>query len=123
MVWSGTAANQFGSFLFLGVGKKNMCRSLSDYNLVHKYGAPIGSNFWINDSGFMTIHDWIIATEQLCIALRSLPVVCDHTDWWFALTFDGFKAHEEIDSSHVNQSYDQQVAKCDKLETRNLLDM
>ena len=68
--------------------------------------------------------------------------MCDHPEWWFLLTCDGFGSHvnvpealeifcanrillvkEEGDSSQVNQSYDQSVAKQDKIEGRQFLDM
>ena len=90
----------------------------------------------------MTDKDWVIAAKQLSKGIRAMPVVRDYPQWWFMLTCDGFGSHvnvpealqvftdhkimlakEEGDSSHVSQSYDQSVAKCDKLETRCLLDM
>eukprot|EP00957_Ditylum_brightwellii_P061961 4702225-Ditylum_brightwellii.AAC.1 len=135
MVRSGTAANATGPYLFLGHGKQMQNKSLSECKLVERHGAPHGSKFWLNKSGYMTDKDWLIATEQLCKGLRSLPVVRDHPVWWFMLTCDGLSLHvntpdalhlfeehkimsvkEEGNSSHFAQSYDQQPAKCDKLE-------
>ena len=73
--------------------------------------------------------------------IRALPVVRDHPNWWFVLSLDGYGSHlnvyktlklfadhkiwlvkEEGDTSHVNQAYDQAVAKADKTEIRRLLD-
>ena len=66
----------------------------------------------------------------------------NHPDWWCVLTLDGFTSHitvasalevfreqnifvvkEEADTSHVNQAYDQSVAKVDKLNVRWMLDL
>ena len=65
-----------------------------------------------------------------------------HTEWWFFLKFDAFGSNvnvqealeeffryktllfkEEGDTSHVNQRYDQQLTKRDKLETGSLINM
>ena len=69
-----------------------------------------------------------------------MPVVRDMPDWWVCKIIDGFGPHvsseeamqvyyahkilllkEEGDSSHVNQSYDQKVAKDDKSNMRSSL--
>eukprot|EP00957_Ditylum_brightwellii_P105872 8073936-Ditylum_brightwellii.AAC.1 len=90
----------------------------------------------------MTDKDWVIAAKQLSKGICAMSVVRDYPQWWFVLTCDGFGSHinipealqvftdhknmlvkEEGYSLHVSQSYDQSIAKCDKLETRCLLDM
>eukprot|EP00957_Ditylum_brightwellii_P165913 12632577-Ditylum_brightwellii.AAC.1 len=73
MVRSGIAANATGPYLFLGHGKQMKNKSLSERKLVERHGAPHGSNFWLNKSGYMADKDWLIATEQLYKGLISLP--------------------------------------------------
>ena len=69
-----------------------------------------------------------------------MPVIQDHPDWWVVITLDGFGSHlnvhsaqvtyaeykifvvkEEGDTSHINQAYDQSVAKCNKKELRKAM--
>ena len=76
----------------------------------------------------------------LSLLLSHLQVVRDHPDWPVVLTMDGFGAHvrvgealeefklnnvwavkEEADTSHVNQSYDNQVALNDKRDQKRIL--
>jgi len=92
-------------------------------------------------NAYMTDEAWEEATEILAKGLRNLPVVCDYPDWWFILTLDGYGSHlnvyktlkifsdykimlvkEEGDTSHVNQAYDQSVAKADKRHVREWLE-
>ena len=84
----------------------------------------------------------IYANSAFNVNFLFLQVVRDHPEWWFLLSMDGFASHlnvrealeifdqfkilllkEEGDSSHVNQSYDQLVAKQDKLLTKTYLGM
>ena len=69
-----------------------------------------------------------------------MEVTRDHPDWLMALTLDGFSSHlqemgdstfneytiallvEDGDTSQTNQAFDQQKAKEDKRNMRNLLD-
>ena len=70
-----------------------------------------------------------------------MDVICDHPDWWVLLSLNGFGLHvkvldthrifaesnisvfkEEIDKLHVNQSYNHQVSKGDKLYMHSSLD-
>jgi hypothetical protein len=70
-----------------------------------------------------------------------MQVIRDHPEWWTCITMDGFSSHvnvaealqqfrdgkhhavkEEAGTSHINQSYDQDVAKKDKASTRELLE-
>jgi len=73
--------------------------------------------------------------------IRSMDVVKDHPDWWMTVTCDGFGSHvidkavelfakhkiqiakEEGDTSPVNQSCDQDVAKKDKNCMRSNLEL
>ena len=76
-------------------------------------------------------------SPHMADGLRKLPVICDMPHWWMVKIIDGFGAHtssvqamdiydkrkilllnEDGDASHVNQSYDQQVAKDDKRNMR-----
>jgi hypothetical protein len=78
----------------------------------------------------------------LALGIRQMSVIRDHPNWWVCMTLDGFgsrvsvqsalkKIHdhkilivkEEVDTSLLNQSYDQHVATCDKINVRTFLDI
>jgi len=84
---------------------------------------------------------WVECVKKLSPGIRQMPVIRDHPDWWTAICMDGFSSHvnvaqalqqfrddkhnavkEEAGSSHVNQSYDKDVAKKDKASTKELLE-
>ena len=93
----------------------------------------------MGESAFMTDETWLKIVPHLSRAIREMPVICDHCDWWVVLTLDGFGSHvnvpEEVEiftsnkilvvkeegySSHVNQPYDANVALEDKQKYRQL---
>jgi hypothetical protein len=134
----GNAAGNNGPLIFLATGKKLENRALR--NLDRK-GHPAGSKVVMTPSAYMTDEAWKELVPTLCKGIRAMPVICDHPDWWLMLSLDGFSSHinvheslkvfaenkmlivkEEGDTSQVNQAYDQNVAKADKLMIRSLLD-
>ena len=77
---------------------------------------------------------------KMASGIREMPVIRDCPHWWVVKIIDGFGPHtssleameiyadarilllkEEGDTSHVNQAYDQQVAKDDKCTMRQCL--
>jgi hypothetical protein len=139
IVRSGCASGESGPWIFLAKGKEMTVNSFR--NLCRDHKAPPGSKVIMTPNAYMTDDTWLIVVPQLIEGLRSLPVVRDHPDWWMAITLDGFGSHlqqkgidmfteakililqEEGDSSHVNQPYDQFVAKADKNCIRQDLDL
>tara|TARA_B110001452_G_scaffold205333_1_gene175349 strand:+ start:90 stop:1757 length:1668 start_codon:yes stop_codon:yes gene_type:complete len=117
-------------------------RCKSGYNdaFLVKHGAAPGSAIAMTPTGYMTTEAWVELAPKMAYGIRQLPKVCDTPDWWTVKIIDGFGAHtcsseamevyakhkillvkEEGDSSHVNQSYDQKVAKDDKSNMRSSL--
>jgi len=94
--------------------------------------CPAGSQALMSPSAHMTDKTWLKLVPTFAKGIRSLDVIKDHPDWWMTLTCDGFSSHavdkaneifskhkikivkEEGDTSQVNQSHDQKVAKKDK---------
>ena len=132
---SGTAAGAHGPVGFLPPGQKRKA-GYDDAFLV-KHGAPEGSTIEMTPTGYMTEEGWLEMSPHMADGLRKLPVICDMPHWWMVKIIDGFGEHtssvqamdiydkrkilllkEEGDASHVNQSYDQQVAKDDKRNMR-----
>ena len=134
----GFASGQQGPVVFLAKGTKDpppyakKCVANT---------APSGSFIVMTANVFMTDDAWMGLVPKLCKAIRQLPVIRDHPDWWVAITLDGFGSHincasaqevfadnfillvkEEGDTSQVNQPYDQAVAKQDKRLMRSTLD-
>ena len=81
----------------------------------------------------MTDEKWIKAYEAIVRCYRQMPYIKDNSDWWVCEILEGFKSHENVlgaytlrrdkkiksvkdesNTSHVNQAYDQPVAKSDK---------
>lgn len=137
----GTAAGASGPFIFLAKGKSddNIPKSLRGDLSKNRKGVPLHSRVIMTPNAYMTDEAWINLVEDFCKGVRSMPVVRDHPEWWFVLTLDGYGSHinnheaskmfanynvmvvkEEADTSQVNQAYDQLVAKYDK---RNLTDI
>eukprot|EP00957_Ditylum_brightwellii_P070230 5335236-Ditylum_brightwellii.AAC.1 len=61
-----------------------------------QHNAPDGSKFWVNESGYMTNKDWVIAAQQLSKGTHAMPVVRDYPQWWFVLTCDRFGSHVNV---------------------------
>lgn len=99
-----------------------------------------GSTIAMTPTGFMTEEAWLEIAPTISKGLREAPVVREKPDWWMIKFIDGFGPHtssldamqiyydakilllkEEGDASHVNQAYDQEVAKNDKITMRECL--
>jgi hypothetical protein len=128
--------------IFLANGEKMTSRSLSDYNLIDKHGAPPGFTVIMTQIGYMTDTAWEKVVPALALGIRQMSVIRDHPNWWVCMTLDGCGSHvsvhsvlnifhdhkimivkEEADRSLLNQSYDQRVATCDKINVRTFLDL
>ena len=137
---TGTAAGTQGSFIFLAKGTtiNHKCYKGDLHN--GNSDIPKHSKVIMTPTAYMTDEVWGEFAEDLCKGIRAMPVVCDHPQWWFILTMDGYGSHvnvhtahetfarykifvfkEEGDSSATNQSYDQEVAKLDKKGLRDCL--
>jgi hypothetical protein len=105
-----------------------------------KHGAAPGSAIVMTPTGYMTEEAWVELAPKMAAGIRAMPIIRDNPQWWVIKIIDGFGPHtssieamelyanarilllkEEGDSSHVNQSYDQQVAKDDKVTMRDCL--
>ena len=80
----------------------------------------------------MTDEAWLEIVPLLCKGIRAILKVCEHLEWRFGLSLNGYGSHlkedaleifadyhimivkEEGDSSQTNQAYDQRVAREDK---------
>lgn len=91
-------------------------------------------------TGFMTEEAWVELAPKMADGIRSMDVIKQNPNWWVLKIVDGFGPHvssvkameiyasrkilllkEEGDASHVNQAYDQEVAKKDKVSMRQSL--
>ena len=105
-----------------------------------KNGAAPGSTIVMTPTGYMTEEAWVELAPKMAGGIRAMPIVRDNPEWWVIKIIDGFGPHtssidametyyesrilllkEEGDSSHVNQAYDQMVAKDDKVTMRDCL--
>ena len=105
-----------------------------------KHGAAPGSTIAMTDTGYMTVAAWEELAPKMAAGLRAMAIVRDMPHWWMMKIVDGFGPHvsslaamksysdqkimlfkEEGDTSHINQAYDQQVAKDDKVTMRQAL--
>ena len=130
----GMTSGTQGPFTFLAKGLKMDKPSL---NKILKERCPAGSSIAMSPSAYMTDEVYAKLVPQLCTGIREMPVIKDHPEWWVVLSLDGFGSHvnvhsaqkvfydhrifvikEEGDTSHVNQAYDQFVAK--KVSTQKL---
>ena len=93
-------------------------------------------------SAYMTDSSYAEIAPVLADGIRKMPFICDHPSWWVVVSLDGFESHvnvyvaqeafyqrkihilkEEGDTSHINQAYDQSVAKNDMAGMRANLDL
>ena len=134
-----TSAKQ-GAYFFLAKGK-NLDRY--KFKNLHKYFKALEvSEVVMTPNAFMNDEVWLEIIPKLCKSIRRQEILWDHPDLWVLLSLDGFTSHvnalnaheifaefkimvikEEGDTSHVCQSYDQQVAKDDKTHMRAALNM
>jgi hypothetical protein len=138
----GMASGKEGPYIFLAKGQKIRRPSLKGD--ISK-SSPVSqvAHWLLCYHVSQCIHDnevYLKLVPSLCKGFRQMPVNKEHPTWWVVLTMDGFGSHnnvhkaqeifsqhkilvikEEGDTSHVNQAYDQQVAKADKKMMRENL--
>ena len=134
----GTSASVTGPVALLPPGTKRKPAWSDEFIL--KHGAPKGSCVVMTPTGYMTEEAWVEMAPTIADGIRQLPVIAAMPDWWVLKIIDGYGPHtssdkamqiysdrkilllkEEGDSSHVNQSYDQKVARDDKRSMRDSL--
>jgi hypothetical protein len=76
----GAAAGKMGPMIFLSNGDTMTSRSLSDYKLIDKHGAPPGSTVIMTPSGYMTDKAWEKMVPALTLGIRQMPVIHDHSN-------------------------------------------
>jgi hypothetical protein len=143
----GSSAGTSGPYLFLAKGTTMDDSSLTDAGLVNLHGAPTGSRVLMTPNGLLTDDVWTnTVAPALADAIRSLPVVLDHPDWWVVCTFDGLWGHllslyeDDMDafvdnriflvkeqnadgSLHVDQTQNQSVASQYQVNVRPSLEV
>jgi hypothetical protein len=97
----GSAAGTTGPMIFLANGETMTSRSLSDYNLIDKHGAPPGSTVIMTPSGYMTDKAWEKVVHALALGISRMPVIRDHPNWWVCITLDGIGSHVSVHSVSV----------------------
>ncbi|KAI2491962.1 hypothetical protein MHU86_22582 [Fragilaria crotonensis] len=137
---TGAAGGSSGPWIFLAAGKEMTCRALQ--NLGERDGVPPNSKVFMTPSAYMTDSVYAKIAPELADGIRKMPFICKHPSWWVVVCLDGFGSHvnvheaqevfykrkililkEEGDTSHINQAYDQSVAKNDKARMRANLDL
>jgi hypothetical protein len=139
----GMASGEEGPYIFLAKGQKIERQSLTgDISERSVVPLPVGSRVIMSPNAYMTDEVYLTLFPFLCKGIRQMPVIKEHPTWWVVLSLDGFGSHvnvhkaqeifsqhkilvikEEGDTSHVNQAYDQQVAKADKRMMRHNLEL
>ena len=137
---TGAAGGFSGPWIFLAAGKQITSRVLRSIDKMP--GVPPNSKVYMTPSAYMTDAVYAEIAPQLAAGIRKMPHICEHPDWWVIVSLDGFGSHvnvhaaqeaffeqkimilkEEGDTSHLNQAYDQSVAKNDKAGMRMNLDL
>ena len=137
---TGAAGGSSGPWIFLAAGKEITCPSLR--NICKRNGVPPNSRIFMTPSAYMTDCVYAEIAPALADGIRKMPFICEHPSWWVVVCLDGFGSHvnvhvaqeafyqrkililkEEGDTSHINQAYDQSVAKNDKAGMRANLDL
>ena len=137
---TGAAGGSSGPWIFLAAGKEMTCRALQ--NLGKRDGVPPNSKIFMTPSAYMTDCVYAKIAPELADGIRKMPYICEHPSWWVVVCLDGFGSHvnvheaqevfykrkililkEEGDTSHINQAYDQSVAKNDKAGMQANLDL
>ena len=138
---TGAAGGFSGPWIFLAAGKKYGCHP-SLKNMDNKPDVPPYSKVFMTPTAYMTDSVYAEIAPELAAGIRKMPHICEHPDWWVVVSLDGFGSHvnvheaqqafydqkimilkEEGDTSHLNQAYDQSVAKNDKAGMRMYLDL
>jgi hypothetical protein len=134
----GSAAGKDGPTGFLPPGLR--CKHGYTDKFLIENGAAVGSTIIMTPTGYMTEEAWDEMAQPMAAGIRQMDVIKDNPEWWVVKIIDGYGPHvssvrameiyqqhkilllkEEGDSSHVNQSYDQDVAKQDKRSMRGAL--
>jgi hypothetical protein len=111
-------------------------------NWLQRHGAAPGSGIVATPTAFMTEAALLEIAEERAKGIRAMPVIKDHPEWWVLDIMGGFVPHfmnpkalaiywahkirqgkEEGNTSQVNQLYDQDPAKKDKVALRSGADM
>lgn len=58
---------------------------------------------------------WKELVPRLCKGIRAMPIICDHADWWFILTLDGFSSHLLPEVLHVFTIHKAQDMGCQRI--------
>jgi hypothetical protein len=136
----GSCFGDNGPTAFLMSGKK--IRQGYTPKFLVEHGAARGSSIQMTKTGFMTEEAWVAIAPSQAAGIRAMAGIADNPEWWCLKIIDGFGPHtsspvamkiyadakilllkEEADSSHVNQSYDQEVARNDKRVGRACLEL
>ena len=136
----GSAGGGEGPIIFLCAGKDKYAIPPALRGDLSKKGLPIGSCVVVSPTAYLTDEVWMECVPHICKGIRAMDVIKDHPEWLVCLTLDGFGSHlqavaydifnqykiqlvvEDGDTSQTNQAFDQQKAKEDKRNIRNLLD-
>jgi len=64
--------------------------------LLQAPGVPPGSKVIMTPNAFMNNEAWEEIVPLLAKAVRELPVIRDHKDWWVVVSLDGFGSHVRV---------------------------
>ncbi len=131
VVRTGTMLGTTGPAFFLMKGATRRKNFTNDYLI--KYGMKPGSTIVMTENSHMTDDAWLKVSKAIVKGYRLMLLIKDNPNWHIAELLDGFRSHknvleahklcaealiislkEESNSSHVNQGYNQLVAKNDK---------
>ena len=138
IVRTGSAAGDEGPTVILLKGKIKR-KTYTDEFLVQQ-GLKPGSTIIMTENAFMTHDAWYETTKAIIHGYNQMPVIRDNPQWSIVEFYDGFSSHEyeprslelraarnihtakeESGTSHVNQAFDQLVAKNDKKVAAEIL--
>ena len=112
--------------------------TLREY-FVKKHNAPPGSGVYSTPNAYLNDETWRNIAPAFCEGIFMMHVVRYYPDWWTVVTLYGFASHlypaallilskhkiilikEEGDTSQACHPYNQQVAKQDNLQQRQIL--
>ena len=131
MVRTGSVAGDTGTAIILLKGK--IKRAIFNDAYLVRHGLKPGSTIIMTENAFMTHDAWYKATKAIIYGYNDIPVIRDNPQWAILEFLNSFGYHEyepralkiraernilsakeESKTSHVNQAYDQFVAKNDK---------
>jgi hypothetical protein len=138
VVCTGTMSGTTGPTYFLLKGTQSK-KSFNDAYLM-RFGMKPGSTIIMTKNAYMTDDAWLQVSKKIVEGYRLLPYIKENPQWHVCKLLDGFKSHEnfleahklranasiislkeESNSSHVNQGYDQMVAKNNKKNATKIL--